>query len=439
MRRIYVSLALSALLLGTSGVILAQSTIESKKLPATMLKNLSTRASSDNLVNAGTTKPSAGPKNSATVGLPGVDSLANWSDQFIAPGFDSNGNPQSVWPFTMVGAPPESGRTTRFRAPIVPVTLDLLAPDGTVAIFNGKPLSFAPGPDILKAVLRSPIFQPFTFTSGTGQINDQLMRAEFFNRVHRGGDDEDSEDGWHNILVPSIKTARRMQIPFGFWFFFVDANNNPIAAAVDGNVFSTLLFPETVPVDNTTPIGAAELAGDITTRDISSFFFNNVFLFNGNINNCCVLGFHSYDFEPGDASNGNKERRFVMNFASWIDNGLFGFGFEDITPYSHELAELFNDPFVNNQTPWWLNVDPFFGFGICQNNLETGDVIEILTSNAVFPVSISGRTYHPQNEAMFPWFAFESPSPAHLGAYSFPDETTLTQLSPANLHPGCVP
>jgi hypothetical protein len=35
----------------------------------------------------------------------------------------------------------------------------------------------------------------------------------------------------------------------------------------------------------------------------------------------------------------------------------------------------------------------------CQNNLETGDVIEVLPS-LVFPITIHGFTYHPQNEAM---------------------------------------
>jgi len=64
-------------------------------------------------------------------------------------------------------------------------------------------------------------------------------------------------------------------------------------------------------------------------------------------------------------------------------------------------------------------------------------------------VPLNGRTYHPPNEALLSWFAFESPSSARLGAarrgsarlgaYSFPDETTLTLLSPAPLLPGCVP
>jgi hypothetical protein len=102
------------------------------------------------------------------------------------------------------------------------------------------------------------------------------------------------------------------------------------------------------------------------------------------------------------------------------------------------MSETYNDPFVDNQTPWWLSSDPIFG-DLCQDNLETGDVVEVLSGNPVYPVPMHNRTYHPQNEALFSWFAFESLSTARLKAYSFPDETTVMSLSPGPLLPGCVP
>jgi hypothetical protein len=198
---------------------------------------------------------------------------------------------------------------------------------------------------------------------------------------------------------------------------------------VDANTFVNALFPST-PTDTTTPIGAAENAGDITTKDISTFLFPNTYLFIGNTSNCCILGFHSYDFEPGDASdNFASEKRFVVNYSSWISPGLFGGGFQDVTAVSHEVAETFNDPFVasdniHNITPFWLAPN-----GNCQDDLEVGDVIEGLP-NGVFPITMNGMTYHPQNEALLQWFEFMSPSDAIDGAYSYPDETTLTALSP---------
>ena len=117
-------------------------------------------------------------------------------------------------------------------------------------------------------------------------------------------------------------------------------------------------------------------------------------------------------------------RFYVLNYSSWISPGLFAFGFQDITAISHEVNETFNDPFIDNLTPWWLSVDP----------------VEVLSGEVpTYSVAMNGRTCHPQNVALFSWFAFESPSPAHLGAYSFLDETTLTALSPGPLHAGCTP
>jgi hypothetical protein len=114
-----------------------------------------------------------------------------------------------------------------------------------------------------------------------------------------------------------------------------------------------------------------------------------------------------------------------MNYSSWISPGLFGTAFQDVTAHSHEIAETYNDPFVasdgiHNITPWWLAPN-----GLCQNNLETGDVIEGLP-NATFPMTVNGFTYHPQNEALLQWFAFESPSSAIGGAYSYPNTGVLT-------------
>jgi hypothetical protein len=279
-----------------------------------------------------------------------------------------------------------------------------------------------------------------------GQFNDQMLRAEFANRLG-DRDDGDDEGGWHTFLNPVQRTARTIKVPFytatgtNAWYYFTDANGNPALGAIDYDTFGNLLFPATYPFDSSTPVGAAELVGDITTHDISTFLFNNTVLFtNGNINNCCVIGYHTYDLEPGIPQNGNLPRLYVLNYSSFLSPGLFLFGFQDITAWSDEMAETFNDPFGNNLTPWWESVDPFTGAGNCQNDLEVGDVIEVLDSlNPVSTMPGKGLTYHPQNMALFPWFAFESPSPAHLGAYSFPDETTLMSLSPGPLLPGCVP
>jgi hypothetical protein len=445
MRKFTPHVVLALLLCGSVSAAFAQTTpgADAAQLSPSFLKQVNPHTAHRGEIEAklGPKFNGNGPASAApTSGMPGFDTIINWSDQFTEPGFDGNNNPQSVWPYTMVGQPPEANRTTSFNAPVIPMTVDLLAADGTVAMFKGHPLTLAATPAIVKAVVNSPIFQPFIYPSGIGQFNDQLMRTQFWDRIHHGDGDFDADDrgGFHDILRPDVDMGRRIQIPFGHWFFGADAAGNPRFFLVDVNTFVNEFLPPAV-ADNTTTVGAAELSGEIKTRDISSFLFNNIYLYDTVPQNCCILGFHTVDVEPGDSKNGNRTKLFVLDFASWIGDGLF-VSFDDVTAFSHEMSETFADPLVNNATPWWLAIDPVLGAPVlCQNNLENGDVIEAFASNPVFSITMHGRTYHPQNVATFSWFAFQSPSHALNGAYSFPDETTLPALSPANLHAGCAP
>jgi len=346
----------------------------------------------------------------------GIDSLLTFAGQFHAPGLDSQGKNRTTWRYRVVGRPPQDGGSTVFNAPIIPVSLDLLNYDG-----SGHTLHYSVAPFVLPTVY-SPLFQssPYSSSDLPTQIIDAELRAEFYNAM---------KSNWHTLLNPSVKTERTMALPAGSYYYQLKKDGGCCEyVLVDDKVFGNLLFPPH-PADTTTPVGAAENAGEITTKDISTFLFPNTYLYEGSPGNCCVLGYHTYDFEPGDASNDNAEKRYVLNFSSWISPGLFGGGLEDITAISHELAESFHDPFVvsdnvHNMTPWWMSPN-----GNCQDDLEVGDAIEGLPMD-VYPIGMNGRTYHPQNVALLQWFAFESPSSALGGAYSYPNPNTLMSLSP---------
>jgi hypothetical protein len=352
----------------------------------------------------------------------GVDSLVNFSSYFYFPGAvpTAFGDfAQFTWQYTMVGRAPfgsdSSDHTTVINAPIVPVAIDLRNADGSPRFCPTDPTKrlYRSAVPHVQPLLNSPIFQNARYGSSERptQYTDAVHRAQFFHQ---------SDDDWHTLLRPSVKKERVMKLIRGTYQFSIDANCNLRYVLVDANVFGSLLFPAT-PSDTTSIIGGAEHDGDITTKDMSTFLFPDTYLFDSA--GCCILGYHSYDLEPGDASNGWKERRYVMNYSSWISPGLFGASFVDITAASHELMETFSDPFVNNATPIWVAPN-----GLCQNNLESGDVIEGL-DNATFPITMNGMTYHPQNEALLQWFAGQSPSSAYKHAYSYPDTTVLT--SPA--------
>jgi len=375
--------------------------------------------------------PAQGHANGHTNGIPNIDSITNFSDKFHADGFDPNGNPNEQWLYNMVGTAPQHQGTTTFNAPIVPVTLNLLDTNGQTRVVGGHSLIADPA-SFVTPTLNSPIFQnaPYTSSSTPTQFTDAVQRAEFFGTA---------KDDWHTMLAPSVKTGRVMSLPRGTYQFALNPDGTCCRfVLVDVNAFVNALFPATAD-DTTTPVGAAEHAGDITTKDISTFLFPNTFLF-GSFG-CCILGFHTYDFEPGDASNGNVEKRYVVNYSSWTTRGLFSGGPDDapqdVSVLSHELSETFNDPFVasdgvHNITPWWQS-----SFN-CQDNLETGDVIEGLPHDN-FLITLNGFTYHVQNEALLQWFEGQTPSDAIGGAYSYPDTTVLPTANPPGTKANCAP
>jgi hypothetical protein len=360
----------------------------------------------------------------------GVDTIPTFESYFYDPGFNTNGIHQYTWQYRMVGRAPFKGGkdhndgssddpVTHFRAPVVPVTVDLRNADGSPRFVNGQRLISSPAAYVAPT-LASPIFQPTGYTSSfiPTQFTDSILRAEFYGVA--------SQD-WHTLLDPSVKPGLTMVLLMGTYRFALNGDGTCCAfILVDETTFRNALFPAGGP---TTVIAQAITAGDITTQDISTFLFSNTFLYqNNNPSQCCVLGFHNYAVGPGDQSNGWMERRYVFNYSSWVSPGLFS-SFADVAVLSHELSETFNDPFGGNLVPWWLAPN-----GNCQNNLETGDVIEGLP-NALKTIHLGGTAYHVQNEALLQWFAGQTPSTAINGAYSYPDPVLATPSVSRN--PSC--
>jgi hypothetical protein len=363
-------------------------------------------------------------------GIHGIDSIPNFNGQFFADGVDFNGNPNRHWYTNTVGNPPQMGGTTLINAPIVPINVELDDKNGNLRIVNGHPL-ISDATQFVAPVLASPVFSTFTYSSGADptQVSDAIQRAEYFNKM---------KPDWHTLLGAATKPALTLHFrqsatcPTGpnsagcNYTFALNANGTCCRFILVNDNPPDFLFENALGE----AVNEAINNNSITTKDMSTFLYPNVYIFFGDTRQCCVLGFHTYFFEPGS----DPELRWVLNYSSWISPGLFGSAFTDVTGLSHEIAETYNDPFVvsdnvHNLTPFWLSPN-----GNCQDDLETGDVIEGLP-HATFPVMLNGFLYHPQNEALQQWFKFESPSSALGGAYSYPDASVLPKLSaPQNLN-----
>src|SRR4051812_2946746 len=183
----------------------AQQIMESDQLPVDALRN-----STGKSVHI-TPNVHRNGMDHARQGVPNVDSLVNWNDQFFADGVDNNNQPVSRWFTNMVGNPPNNHGTTTINAPIVPVIMDLRNADGTPRFVNGKPLVSSPQPFIQK-VLESPVFSNYTYSSSTTptQFTDAVQRAEYFSKA---------KADWHTVLAPSVKTTRTMVLKRGTYQF----------------------------------------------------------------------------------------------------------------------------------------------------------------------------------------------------------------------------
>jgi hypothetical protein len=328
-----------------------------------------------------------------------IVSIPNFSSSFTFQG--------TVFPFTMLGNRPEAGGTTEVPTSYVSISFffdEFVDANGNNLVIDASPLT--------KPLVESPEFDRFTYTTGNTQFTDAVQRAEFFNAIKH----KDGGDSWHTLFEdPRMLIPVTVEVPVGS-SVVLSLPDGSFVALIDINFLvsqlNTLLQTEGVEV--------TEVPIFLTHNTVYGDFQANQPL------DCCIGGFHTA-FETNQVNNKIFVQTFA--FATWLDANIanFVFGdptiFADIQAISHELAELANDPFVNNATPNYQI--PGAPPGACQANLEVGDIIENLPVPD-FPITINGFTYHPQNEALLQWFEGQSPSTAIGGAYSYPDTTLLT-------------
>jgi hypothetical protein len=381
-------------------------------------------STSGGLFNSASTAASTSGANGNISGLDTVPTFQG--AYFTQAGPDSTG--LKLWRFSMMGNDPLAGGTTVIPSKVREVSLQLLNADGST--FMTVP--FAPFHDLTED---SPNFMNARYTSSQEktQFADAVQRAEFFNLM---------KPGWHTRLrEPQIPNdSLTIVVPR---FVNVQLSNGDIiqarsyftGTAADGSTFVLMLnilfnaFFNNIVVNDIN-------AGNFTTDALNMTLFPNTFLFSLNLNDpntpgsCCVLGFHTFFFQPGAI----PQPRWITLYASWISPGLFSGGFQDVTALSHEISEAFDDPFVDNATSSWQFPGQPPDSKVCQSNLETGDPVEVLPT-ATVPIFIRERremfTYHPQTEALLQWFEMGKSSNAILnsagtdGAYSYPDDTAL--------------
>ena len=349
------------------------------------------------------------------------------TDRTIPHWFGTSVDPNNgiTYGYSMVGADPNncsgSACSTTIEADITPL------------IVNVGGLTFS-GSDVLQATLDSPQFANNDYGStpaataagafpnaprmvrGAGgvlsqtqagqqlQLEDATMRSQF---------NKGASSDYHVILHPNVLPAVTINVP---------GNQGTLLQSGRGVIFADINISWWA-----SQIQNLESTADPTHLPI--YLTDSVLLHIGpNPLNCCVIGFHGTKatgnrFGNGKSNGNTKMQTFA--WASWVRPGIYArpnggtdWALQDIHALSHEIAEWGDDPFVDNLVePWLTPTAPQYG---CTDILETGDPVVAIGfamgtntydqgPNPDGTQSADGY-YHPEDEALLPWFMRTAPN-----------------------------
>ncbi|HEY5046846.1 MAG TPA: hypothetical protein VII49_02355 [Rhizomicrobium sp.] len=308
--------------------------------------------------------------------------LATWNGSYTYSGHTYN--------FTMVGADPsKTNTTTTVSVFVIPVKMVYSA-----ALY-GKKYIFNPNKDkwnsatITQSILNSPLFNSLDWNwggtdFGNTQYEDAFQRGSFW------GDGISTKNPNYHVVfaTPKVLTEQVIKVTKAQGGGVIA---NPFGAGEVGemNINSFDSFIQTT---------LSKYSSQITPGTFPVFVVDNVYLTSGG---CCIGGYHSAD---------NNGQTYSM--ASFVtDSGAFS---QDISAFSHEFGEWYDDPLTNNGSA-------------CGGLLEVGDLLERKANYGTFPVVLNGVTYHPQYLGWMEYFG----APANFSGNNWLDnghlETSVCQ------------
>jgi hypothetical protein len=308
-----------------------------------------------------------------------------------------------TYTYTMVGKSPYALHPSRTFIHYVPIVARIHFPDGTV--LDPTLPSACDTVSTSKRFYQSPLFKKGMITSNgvdvSGPNGEQatsaFQRANFWASVQGTNYGVDLEERGQPIVVditaPSDAQVFNfpIQCPSG-------ATVNINLGAIDINEFDSIVETTIAPLAK--------------PNELPVFLSYDVVETAGG---CCIIGYHN----AVPVTNGTQ----TYAVGAYTDPGIFTAAvIHDIYPWSHEMGEWMDDPFVqgpfkggrhNNITPAWGGTGQQSG---CQNNLEVGDPLTGISSYTL--VGGNGFTYTLQDLANKDWF-YRTPSEATGGAFSF--------------------
>lgn len=299
--------------------------------------------------------------------------------------------------YTMVGKNPATHPDEETVISFVPIVLIMKFPEGSLdptqpGCHDTESVEdrFFKGPDFEKSHLESN-----GVDLGDVEIDDAFQRAEFWKVLKIF-----SHENYHLVLKPATSPiVLSKDAPGDSYTFDGACSGNHFVGVVDWTAYDDIV---------------KELAEKYAKpTEIPLVLTYNVVM--SAAGTCCVLGWHS-SFARKDGAGTQVYAAAVYN-----DDGTFSEypGVADIHAWTHEIGEIYDNPFGGNDTPAWGHSGQVLG---CQADLEVGDPMTFDT----FDHTYNGFHYHPQELAFFDWF-YRAPSIGTGGRYSFKGTFDFTQ------------
>jgi len=288
--------------------------------------------------------------------------LAQWNGSFV----DLTGHTIN---YTMVGADPAlSNTSTHTTLWIIPVVMKFGAANGNLT-FNPNTAHWN-GRIVTKQVLRSPIcedghvFRSGAVNLGPGEYLDDFQRGNFWSSVS-------TNSGYHTVM--DCTTSKQLP-PLKITVSPSQGNvmNNPFGSGVVGT--DTFVSFD---ADASAYIGAHP---QITPDTIPLFLSYDIYL---TYSGCCIGGYHTALGGPPSGQ--------IYSYATFVDSP--DTPAQDIDAVSHEVGEVYDDPFANNVVN-------------CNDSslMEVGDPLENDADYGDFAVNFHKITWHPQSLVYIPYF-----------------------------------
>jgi len=344
-----------------------------KKIQPFELKRMGDKDAQNALQGSNAQSTGGGSRTNATSG---TTSLPVWTYSVTAT--QNNRKYSGI----IVGANPASPRAVNVPVVLVPVVIKIAQAGTTYTFDPTAPDAGCLGTNTaLSLTQASPLFNSslFTFngqTIGSTQYPDAFLKGEFWN------------GGASNVTTPLLSLTPSAGAELTIT---LSAGRNAAVYSISGAQCNALIA--VVNINSVDSVLQSYIRNHgLTATQFPFFLTYNAVMSQGsatNLNNCCILGYHSSNFFGQTYGIAEFEGRNQTVFS----------GVSDVAAASHEINEWANDPLGNNPTPAWGAIGQVSG---CQSDFEVGDP---LSSNLLPAVQMpNGFSYHLQELAYFSWF-----------------------------------